>query len=161
MSTLVERVGLYSILVNLVLLALNLVMAGLSGSLALAAETTHNLADLTASGAVLVGLKLSQRTHRAFPYGLYKVENVVSLVVAFFIFFTAYEVAKEALSAGNDRWSFVRCCSSVSAWQLCFPGCSAATNCVSGVRSIHQVSSPMQRSFRPTSCLLGCSLPLS
>ena len=52
---------------------------------------------LTASGAVLLGLTLSQRTHRAFPYGLYKVENVVSLVIAFFIFFTAYEVAKEAV----------------------------------------------------------------
>lgn len=59
MSTPVERVGIYSILVNLFLLALNLVMAAQSGSLALAAETTHNLADLTASGAVLVGLKLS------------------------------------------------------------------------------------------------------
>ena len=62
-----------------------------------AAETTHNLADLAASGAVLLGLTLSQRTHRAFPYGLYKVENVVSLGIAFFLFFTAYEVAKEAV----------------------------------------------------------------
>lgn len=97
MNTSIERVGVYSILINLFLLSLNLVLAVLSGSLALAAETTHNLADLSASGAVLAGLKLSQRTHRAFPYGLYKVENVVALIIAFFIFFTAYEVAKEAV----------------------------------------------------------------
>lgn len=97
MNTSIERVGVYSILINLFLLSLNLVLAVLSGSLALAAETTHNLADLSASGAVLAGLKLSQRTHHAFPYGLYKVENVVALIIAFFIFFTAYEVAKEAV----------------------------------------------------------------
>jgi cation diffusion facilitator family transporter len=72
-------------------------MATYSGSLALMAETVHNLADLAASAAVLVGLKLSQRKSAAFPYGLYKVENVSVIIVALFIFLTAYEIAKEAL----------------------------------------------------------------
>jgi cation diffusion facilitator family transporter len=92
-----ERVALYSILVNVFLLGLNLVMATYSGSLTLMAETVHNLADLAASAAVLVGLKLSQRKSGAFPYGLYKVENVSAIIVALFIFLTAYEIAKEAL----------------------------------------------------------------
>ena len=92
-----ERVALYSILVNVFLLGLNLVMAMYSGSLAILAETAHNLADLAASAAVWVGLRLSQRKSAAFPYGLYKVENVAAIVVGLFIFLTAYEIAKEAL----------------------------------------------------------------
>jgi cation diffusion facilitator family transporter len=92
-----EQVALYSLLVNVFLLGLNLVMATYSGSLALLAETAHNLADLAASAAVWVGLKLSQWKSRAFPYGLYKVENVAAIIVALFIFLTAYEIAKEAL----------------------------------------------------------------
>lgn len=102
MTTPVERVGIYAVLVHIFLFGLNVVMAALSGSLALAAEVVHNLADLTAAAAVLAGLKLSQRKSRAFPYGLYKIENVVAVGVAFLIFFTAYEVAGEALLA-NER----------------------------------------------------------
>ncbi|MGE0683057.1 MAG: cation transporter, partial [Candidatus Binatia bacterium] len=97
LKTSVERVGVYSILVNIFLLALNVVMAAFSGSLALAAETAHNFADLMASGAVFVGLKLAHRQSRAFPYGLYKIENVVAVIVALLSFFTAYEVAKVAV----------------------------------------------------------------
>jgi cation diffusion facilitator family transporter len=47
--------------------------------------------------AVLIGLKLSTRKSKAFPYGLYKLENVVAVVLAVMIFFTAYEIARDAL----------------------------------------------------------------
>ncbi len=93
-----ERVALYSLLVNVFLLGLNLAMAWFSGSLALMAETAHNLADLAASATVWVGLTLSQRKSRNFPYGLYKIENVAAIVVGLFIFLTAYEIAKEAFA---------------------------------------------------------------
>jgi cation diffusion facilitator family transporter len=94
-----SRVAWASIAVNIVLSLLNLAIAAASGSLAVAAEMVHNLVDLVASVAVLVGVKLSERESRAFPYGLYKVENVVAVGVAILIFFTAYEIAKQALSA--------------------------------------------------------------
>ncbi|MGE0643260.1 MAG: cation diffusion facilitator family transporter [Nitrospira sp.] len=92
-----KRVALYSLLVNLFLLGLNLAMAAFSGSLALMAETAHNLADLAASATVWIGLTLSQRKSHSFPYGLYKVENVAAIIVGLFIFLTAYEIAREAL----------------------------------------------------------------
>jgi cation diffusion facilitator family transporter len=92
-----ERVALYSLLVNLFLLGLNLAMAAYSGSLALMAETAHNLADLAASATVWIGLTLSQRKSHSFPYGLYKVENVAAIIVGLFIFLTAYEIVREAL----------------------------------------------------------------
>ena len=47
--------GRLSLAVSGALLALKLAMAAFSGSLALAAETTHNLLDLLVSLSVLVG----------------------------------------------------------------------------------------------------------
>lgn len=98
-----ERVALYSLLVNVFLLGLNLAMAWFSGSLALMAETAHNLADLAASATVWIGLILSQRKAHDFPYGLYKIENVAAIVVGLLIFLTAYEIAKEAfIESGRE-----------------------------------------------------------
>jgi cation diffusion facilitator family transporter len=92
-----ERWGWASIGVNILLTLLNLAIAIASSSLAVAAEMVHNLVDLAASVAVLAGLRISQRQSKSFPYGLYKVENVVAVAVALLIFFTGYEIAKEAL----------------------------------------------------------------
>jgi cation diffusion facilitator family transporter len=72
-------------------------MAYLSGSLALAAETAHNIVDLTASVAVVIGLKLASRKSKSFPYGLYKVENVIATAIAFFVLFTGYEIVRESI----------------------------------------------------------------
>ena len=93
------RVAWASIALNILLSLLNLVIAAASGSLAVAAEMIHNLVDLLASVAVLVGINLSERKSRTFPYGLYKVENVVAVGVAILIFFTGYEIAREAIFA--------------------------------------------------------------
>ena len=93
----VERVGWYSIGINCFLTFLNLTIALASGSLAVAAEMIHNLVDLMAAVAVLVGLKISKRESRDFPYGLYKVENVVAVGIAFLIFLTGYEIARQAI----------------------------------------------------------------
>jgi cation diffusion facilitator family transporter len=92
-----SQVAWASIGVNVTLSLLNLAIAAASGSLAVAAEMVHNLVDLVASVAVLAGVKISERESRAFPYGLYKVENVVAVGVALLIFFTGYEIAQKAL----------------------------------------------------------------
>jgi len=88
-----------SIVINVLLSCLNLALAYASGSLAVAAELTHNLVDLVASAAVLIGVRISERKSRASPYGLYKVENLVAVGIAILIFFAAYEIAREALLA--------------------------------------------------------------
>lgn len=93
----VESWGWGSIAVNIGLTLLNLAIAIPSGSLAVAAEMAHNLVDLVASVAVLLGLKISQRQSKTFPYGLYKVENVVAVGVAVLIFFTGFEIVREAI----------------------------------------------------------------
>ena len=93
------QVAWASIAVNIFLSLLNLAIAAASGSLAVAAEMVHNLVDLVASVAVLAGVKISERESRTFPYGLYKVENVVAVGVAILIFVSGYEIAKEAIFA--------------------------------------------------------------
>ena len=71
----------------------------------------HNLVDLVASVAVLAGVKISERESRTFPYGLYKVENVVAVGVAILIFFTGYEIAKQAIFAEPEA-------TTVNGWML-------------------------------------------
>jgi cation diffusion facilitator family transporter len=93
----IERWGWYSIAVNVILALINMAIATASGSLAVEAEMVHNLVDLLTAVAVLIGLKLSTRKSKAFPYGLYKLENVVAVVLAVMIFVTAYEIARDAL----------------------------------------------------------------
>ncbi len=105
----VERWGWYSVAVNILLAAINAGIAAASGSLAVEAEMVHNLVDLLTAIGVLVGLKLSTRKSKAFPYGLYKLENVVTVVLAGMVFFTAYEIARDALftpvrQATVDLW---------------------------------------------------------
>jgi cation diffusion facilitator family transporter len=94
-----RRAGWYSIGVNVILFALNLTMAYYSNSLALKAETAHNLLDLIASISILIGVILSQRKTRNFPYGMYKIENVVAVFISLAMFVTGYEIAHESLFA--------------------------------------------------------------
>ncbi len=105
----VERWGWYSIGVNVLLAAINLVVAVASGSLAVRAEMVHNGVDFLTAVAVLIGLKLSTRKTSDFPYGLYKLENVITVGLALMIFVTAYEIARDALltpprRAAVDPW---------------------------------------------------------
>jgi len=93
----VERWGWYSIGINVVLAGINLGVALASGSLAVEAELVHNLVDLLSAIGVLIGLKLSSRKTKAFPYGLYKLENVIAVALSVMTFVTAYEIARDAL----------------------------------------------------------------
>jgi cation diffusion facilitator family transporter len=106
-----SKVAWASIGINIFLTLLNLAIAAASGSLAVAAEMVHNLVDLVASVAVLAGVKIAERESRDFPYGLYKVENVVAVGVAILIFFTGYEIAREALFGESEPVT-------VSVWML-------------------------------------------
>ena len=95
-----EQIATFSIVVNVTLLIIKYVFATLSGSIGLAADAIHSASDVIASITVFVGLKISKRKSKRFPYGLYKVENFVSLIVAIAILFAGYEIVKEALLEG-------------------------------------------------------------
>ncbi|MBA7476662.1 Ferrous-iron efflux pump FieF [subsurface metagenome] len=96
-ESVILRVALYSLAVNAGLVVAKLGLSIYSGSLALRADGIHSFVDVVASIALIIGVLLSSRKRRDFPYGLYKVENVVSVAIALLIFFTAFEIAAEAV----------------------------------------------------------------
>ena len=92
-----EKVGLFSIGVNLLLVIIKYSLALLSGSVALLADAIHSFSDVISSATVFTGIKISKRRSTRFPYGLYKVENLVSLISSLFIFFAGYEIVQTVL----------------------------------------------------------------
>jgi cation diffusion facilitator family transporter len=87
-----EKIGFYSIGVNLILVGIKVGLSFLSGSVALFADAIHSATDVISSATVVAGIKISKRTSKNFPYGLYKVENFVSLLSSVFIFLAGYEI---------------------------------------------------------------------
>jgi cation diffusion facilitator family transporter len=83
--------------VNLLLAGGKGALAHISGSLALKADALDSAADSVASLMIWIGLGLSTRKTRMFPYGLYKIENFMSVVVAVLILMVGVQIAREAL----------------------------------------------------------------
>ncbi len=94
------KVALLSCVVNGFLMTGKYYLGEVSGSMALKADAVHSLADVISSLSILGGILIADRKTKTFPLGLYKVENLVSLVSSLFIFFAAYEIANEAIHAG-------------------------------------------------------------
>ena len=113
-KTPIVRIGIYSLAVNLILVAAKLSLSFVTGSLALRADAIHSLVDVFASIALILGLVISGRKSRNFPYGLYKVENLVSAIISLLLFFTAYEIVAEAISnrTAGTIWGLGSCHSS-------------------------------------------------
>lgn len=81
------------LVVNLGLFIFKLIFADLSGSLALQADAFDNLTDIIMVFAALVGITYAKRKpNEKFPYGYYKIENIISLIISLVIFYTAYNV---------------------------------------------------------------------
>jgi cation diffusion facilitator family transporter len=95
----IQRTALAAFLLNVVLAAVKGAMAFGTGSLALAASTMDSAVDAVSSLVLLGGLRLSNLKTRHFPLGLYKIENMLSVLVALFIFLGGYEIARHAFAA--------------------------------------------------------------
>jgi cation diffusion facilitator family transporter len=106
-----SKIALWSTLLNILVAGTKGILAWLSGSAALLADTIHGFSDTFASLLVLVGIWLSKRKSEAFPWGLYKIENFVALISAGLIFFVGYEIvhhvfkAEKTLIPGHFYWS--------------------------------------------------------
>lgn len=94
-----SRIALRSTLLYIGVTGTKGVLAWLSSSSALLADSIHGLSDVFASILVLVGMWFSKKRSEAFPWGLYKVENLVALVSVGFIFLAGYGIAKRIFVA--------------------------------------------------------------
>ena len=96
-----QKVEIVSIIVAFLLFAFKFLTYKLSGSYAILADAVHSFSDSFTSILVLIGITFSRRKTKTFPFGLYKLENLVSLFVAFAIIYTGYEIIVESLKSGH------------------------------------------------------------
>jgi len=94
----IYRVAGYAFFLNLFLAVMKALLAFFSGSLAITAGAIDSGTDAVASLVIYGGVKLSTKKTRTFPMGLYKLENVASVVIALFILIAGYEIIREILS---------------------------------------------------------------
>ena len=90
--------ALISLSVNLFQALLKFIAGILTGSLSMVGEAVHSLSDSFASVIAFITIKLSDKKTKRFPYGLYKLENIGSIIIAFFLLLTAYEMIRRAIS---------------------------------------------------------------
>ena len=94
--------ALISIGINIFLATVKGTAGVLSGSTALIGDAIHSGADVLASMAAFLGLWVAGRNHPSFPYGLYKAENIATLVTSVAVILAAYEIGRQALF-GTDK----------------------------------------------------------
>ena len=93
-----EKVAILSVFINLVIFGVKSLSAFFTDSIALKAEAYHTLADMIAATTVLIGIKLAKRKAKNFPYGLYKIENMMAVVVSVIILYSGYEIILESIN---------------------------------------------------------------
>ncbi len=98
-----KKIALLSVGLNLFLSLMKISVGIFSGSAALVADGIHSLADLAAALSVYAGIVIANFKSKEFPYGLYKVENLISLVSAFAIFFAGYEIVRDVFFADEVK----------------------------------------------------------
>ncbi len=89
--------ALASLGLNLIQSLLKFVAGTLTGSLSMMGEAVHSLSDSFASVIAFITIKLSDKKVQRFPYGLYRLENLGSIIIAFFLLLTTYEIGKRAI----------------------------------------------------------------
>ena len=83
-----ERVIVYITFITIALFTLKLLAGLLSGSISLIGDAIDSFSDIFVMFASWFGLRVSQRSpDRKFPYGYYRVETLISLIVSVLIFF--------------------------------------------------------------------------
>jgi len=85
-------VVLISALESVVESGIKLAAAILTGSAGLLADSIHSAADVAGSFVVWIGVRLATHKYKRFPYGFYKIENLLALFIGFAILYGAYEV---------------------------------------------------------------------
>ncbi len=94
-------VVLISALESLVESAIKICAAFYTGSAGLMADSIHSAADVAGSFMVWIGVRLAPQKFKRFPFGFYKIENMMALVIGFAIMFGAYEILQVFISGEN------------------------------------------------------------
>ncbi|MER9417292.1 cation diffusion facilitator family transporter [Mesorhizobium sp. M0306] len=88
----------WSFVILAITAALQMVVVALSGSVALLADTIHNIGDATTAIPLWVAFVLARRKpSRIFTYGLGRVEDLAGIIIVLIILFSAVVAAYQAI----------------------------------------------------------------
>lgn len=96
-----EKVTLTDVFVNFFLGCAKYFLGFISGSLALKADAYHSFLDILIPLFIFIGLRMSQTKNKNFPFGLYKIENLLSLFIGVIMLLAGFELIKESFWASN------------------------------------------------------------
>jgi membrane protease subunit HflK len=102
-----ERTVLISIIANLILILLRFFLANISGSLGLKANAWHSFTDVFVSAVVVLGLLAGRLGARKYSRVIGRLENILALFVAVFIFYMGIELLFEALENEGKELKYV------------------------------------------------------
>lgn len=91
--------GIVGIIVNILLAVGKILVGVLFGAISVTADGLNNLTDCGSSIISTVSFRLSSKpADKEHPYGHERIEYVLSMVVAFIIFFVAFETLSESIN---------------------------------------------------------------
>ena len=92
-------INLLLLLFNIALFILKLIFSILTKSVALQADAFDSMTDIVMSLTALIALLFTRKKpNEKFPYGYYKLENIIGLFISLFIFFTAYNIVIQSFT---------------------------------------------------------------
>lgn len=89
--------AVFSVGLNLSLATIKAVTGIIASSAAMISDAIHSATDVFASIASWLSLWLADKEHPSFPYGLYKAENIATLISAVAIIVAGYEIGRRAV----------------------------------------------------------------
>jgi len=96
-ARLIRKVARLAFVLNFLLALMKTLLSFYSGSLSIMAGAIDSATDSVASLAIYMGILFSERKSRSFPLGLYKLENIASVIISIFIFIAGYEIIQHIL----------------------------------------------------------------
>jgi len=92
-------INLLLLFFNIILFISKLLFGVVTRSVALQADAFDNMTDIVMSVSALIALLFTRKKpNEKFPYGYYKLENVISLFFSMFIFFTVYNIIIQSIT---------------------------------------------------------------
>jgi cation diffusion facilitator family transporter len=73
-----------------------------TGSTGLLADCIHSGSDVFGSVLVWIGVRIAPKKYKAFPYGFYKIENLMALAIGVAILYGAYEILQIFFSGKTE-----------------------------------------------------------
>ncbi len=92
-------INLLLLIFNIFLFIFKLIFSILTNSLALQADAFDNMTDIVMCITAFIGiLFVRKKPNEKFPYGYYKLENIISLLISLLIFVTAFYIIFQSIS---------------------------------------------------------------